>query len=278
MVLNMVKCSRCGIDINDDWNICPNCGNDLTNATESLELESDGKIACSKCGATLKEGATFCDKCGNKVDEVNEVSKCENCGSEIPENVLFCPTCGTKVKQKPPKINKTCPNCGMMLDEDTTFCPECGSNIFTGEKTNEIVQSDASDKGFVDKINLNSILKPTIITLVVSIILSSLGLLIGFSWVSFIIAVIIGVGFFAGLVDNEANAIVLGAIVGLILGILENPLVEFWYGSLAAGLYEWIYGGQILLLIILGIICAYVSNIYLKKDIEKIAGNFASWL
>ncbi|WP_405304594.1 zinc-ribbon domain-containing protein [Methanobrevibacter sp.] len=274
----MAKCNRCGIDITGDWNICPNCGNDLTGAAESPEPQSGDNITCSNCGATLKEDAAFCDKCGNKVDEANEVPKCEGCGSEIPENVLFCPTCGAKIEQKQPEINKECPNCGFIVNQGTTFCPECGSNIFTGEKTKEMIQSSDSDKGFVDKINLNTILKPTVITLIVSIILSSLGLLIGFSWVSFIIAIIISVGFFAGLVDNEANAIVMGAIVGLILGILENPLVEFWYGSFVAGLYEWFFGGQILLLIILGIICAYVSNVYLKKNIREIAGNFASWL
>ena len=96
------------------------------------------------------------------------------------------------------------------------------------------------------------------------------------SWISFILAVIIAVGFFAGLVDNEANATLMGLFVGLILGLLENPLVEFWYGWFAAGVYDWLFGGQIVVLVILGIVCAYISNMYLKENIRKIAGNFAS--
>ena len=271
----MVKCNRCGIEIKDNWKICPNCGNDLNSVEESIDLEFAKNGTCDNCGAPLKEDDVFCNKCGNKITEVNDILKCESCGSEIPENVLFCPTCGAKAVQKQPTISKTCPNCGFILDSGTVFCPECGTNVETGEKTE--IQSPNPQR-FVDKINLNSILKPAIITLIVAIVLSSIGLLAGFSWVSFFIAIILSVGFFAGLVDNEANAIVLGLFVGLILGILENPLVELWFGSFAAGLYEWFFGGQILLLIILGIVCAYISNVYLKKNIEKIAGNFASWL
>ena len=271
----MVKCSRCGIEIKDDWKICPNCGNDLNIEVESEELEFANINTCDNCGAPLKEDDVFCNKCGHKISEANDVFKCELCGSEIPENVLFCPTCGAKVLQKQPTISKKCQNCGFILESDTVFCPECGTNIEKGEITES---QSPKPQSFVDKINLNSILKPTIITLIVAIILSSIGLFAELSWLSFSIAIILSVGFFAGLVDDEANAIVLGFFVGLILGILENPLVGFWFGSFAAGLYEWYYGGQILLLIILGIVCAYISNVYLKKNIEKIAGNFASWL
>ncbi len=133
----------------------------------------------------------------------------------------------------------------------------------TGEKPK--TQSARTDLGFVDKINFNRIINPTIVELIAAIILSIIGVWIGLSWASFIIAILISVGFFAGLVDNEANAVVSGFFVGLILGILENPIIGFVWGSFAAGLYEWVYGGQIPVLIILRIIIAYVSNIYLKR-------------
>ena len=266
----MVKCDRCGVEVADSFENCPNCGNPLTDSPSETPVESHGERVCGNCGAKLKDDATFCSSCGS---EVVDDGKCESCGSEVPQNVLFCPTCGAKVKQKQlPKEVLTCPNCGFRVDSETVFCPECGSNVKTGEK------SAVENKAFMDKINLNSILKQAIVSLVVAIVLSSIGLLMGLSWISFIIAVILSVTFFAGLVDNEANALVLGLFVGLILGILENPLVGFWYGALAAGVYDWIFGGQILLLIILGVICGYFSNIYLKENIRKIAGNFAAWL
>lgn len=270
----MVKCGRCGVEIDDSFKTCPNCGNSLEKSLET-PTESMGEKVCSNCGAKLKENDGFCPSCGTKF-ETNEVNKCEECGSEVPENVLFCPTCGAKVKQKQPKTTKACPNCGFNLDDETTFCPECGTNVFTESKSES--RQTSPNQSFADKLNLNSILKPTIISLIVAIILSSIGLLIGFSWVSFIIAIILSVGFFAGLVDNEANALVMGLVVGLILGLLENPLVQFWYGAFAAGLYDWVFGGQIIVLIILGVICGYVSNIYLKENIRNIAGDFASKL
>ena len=268
----MVKCSRCGVNVDDSFNICPNCGNDL--AEPQGPVESNEESICSNCGEPLKDNAEFCSKCGTKVAEDNS-NRCESCGSEVPEGVLFCPTCGTKVKQpqKTPQA-RICRNCGFRLDDDTMFCPECGTNFQTGKKSGITFQN----QGFIDKININTIIKPTIASLVVAIILSIIGVLIGFSWVSFIIAIILSVGFFAGLIDNEANAIVSGLFVGLILGLLENPIIEFCWGTLAARFYEWYFGGQILVLIILGIIMAYISNVYLKSKIQDIVGDRFSWL
>ena len=263
----MVKCSRCGVDVPDSFEMCPNCGNSLD--------ESANNLTCSNCGAPIGENVEFCSECGTKVKQENNSLKCEICGSEVPGGVIFCPTCGNKVKQ--PEIQKqvtVCRNCGFMIEEDVTFCPECGANIMTGEKP----EIQSANQSFADKINLNKIIKPTVISLVAAVALAVVCVLIGLSWISFIIAVILSVGFFAGLIDNEANAVVSGFFVGLILGILENPIVELCWGSLAAGVYEWLYGGQILLLIILGIITAYISNIYLKKNIREIAGSLASRL
>ena len=269
----MVKCSRCGVEIDDSFDICPNCGNNL--AESQISSESNDNTICPSCGESLKPNADFCSKCGTKV--VDDSNRCESCGSEVPDGVLFCPTCGTKVTQhqKTPQV-KICRNCGFQLDEDTTFCPECGTNIQTGEMAN--IPTNNSNQGFIDKININAIIKPTIVALVISIILSIIGVLIGFSWVSFIIAVILSVGFFSGLIDNEANAIVSGLFVGLILGFLENPIIEFCFGRFVARVYEWFFGSQIIFLVLIGILTAYISNVYLKSKIQGIVGDRLSWL
>ena len=275
----MVKCSRCGVEVADSFDMCPNCGNSLANSQEQSAVGSANDLTCANCGAAIIDGSDFCSECGSKVENGSS-NMCDSCGSEVPEGVLFCPTCGTKVKQvQPPKAAEQvhiCRNCGFQIEEEVTFCPECGVNILTGEKPE--IQSSNKNQGFVDKINFNKIIKPTIVALVAAILLSIIGVWLGLSWVSFIIAILISVGFFAGLIDNEANAVVSGFFVGLILGLLENPIIELVWGSFAAGLYEWVYGGQIIFLIILGVVIAYVSNIYLKKNIQEIAGNFLSWL
>lgn len=271
----MVKCSNCGLDVSDDLENCPNCGNNLVKSEEIKEVV-DTKIVCSNCGAELTENNSFCPSCGIEVKiEEDDSLKCESCGSTLPENTLFCPTCGTKVKHVQ-KINKrNCPNCGAEIGDNDTFCEECGANVFTGEKNKQELVTTGS---FVEKINLNTIIKPSIIALVVALILSFIGLLIGFSWFSFVIAIILSVGFFGAAIDNEANSVVFGFIVGLILGLLETPLVEFTYGAFVAGFYEGFFGGHLVLLVILGIVIAYVSNIYLKETILGLTDNFKGML
>ena len=269
----MVKCSRCGVEIADSFDICPNCGSNLVESQTPAESSED--LKCPSCGELLQPDEDFCTACGTKVG--NDLNRCEKCGSEVQDGVLFCPTCGTKVKQ--PQITQPaniCPNCGFKLEEDSAFCPECGTKLQTGE--NHSIPTNNSNQGFIDKINLNNIVKPTLVALILSIILSIIGVLIGFSWVAFVIAVILSVGFFAGLIDNEANAVVSGLLVGLILGFLENSIIQFCLGRFAARLYEWFFGSQIIFLVIVAVIVAYVSNMFLKSTIQDIVGDSLSWL
>lgn len=264
-MFKLVKCSRCGVDVDDSFETCPNCGNNLA------ESQTPVKSLCSNCGQPLNEDAEFCSNCGEKVDPVTS-GRCESCGADIPDGVLFCSTCGAKVKQPPKSLPvRTCGSCGFKLDEDTEFCPECGTNFRTVENPN-------TNQNFTDKINANSIIKPTVVSLIVAVVLSVIGVLIGFSWVSFIIAIVLSVGFFAGLIDNEANAVLSGFFVGLILGFLESPIIEFCWGAFAARVYEWFFGSQIILLIIIAVITAYVSNVFLKSKIQDIAQDRFSWL
>ena len=242
----MVKCNNCGLEVNDDLKYCPNCGKSLN----SVESESN---------------------------VVSDVIICDNCGSEVSNNVAFCSVCGSKINNVKKENNvKICPNCGNEVEENSTFCNECGSNVFTGEKyKNEVTSNNNS---FLEQINFNLLIKPTIFALITSIVLSVIGLLIGFSWFSFVIAIILSVGFFAGAIDNKANAIIFGFLVGLILGFLENPLVEFTYGVFVARFYEGFFGGHLLFFTIFGIIIAYISNIYLKDSIQDITGNYRGLL
>ncbi|WP_295589791.1 zinc-ribbon domain-containing protein [uncultured Methanobrevibacter sp.] len=271
----MVKCGNCGLDVSDDLENCPNCGSSLVKSEEINEV-ADTEIVCGNCGAQLKENESFCPSCGSEVKiEEDDSLKCESCGSNLPENTLFCPTCGTKVENVQKANKKNCPNCGAEIEDDITFCDKCGANVFTGEKNKQELVTAGS---FAEKINLSTIIKPSIVALIVALILSVIGLLIGFSWFSFVIAIILSVGFFGAAIDNEANAIIFGLIVGLILGLLENPLVEFTYGAFVAGFYEGFFGGHLILIVILGAVMAYVSNKYLKESILGLTDNFKGML
>lgn len=272
----MVKCNNCGITVSKDSENCPNCGNDLINSDEN-QSSSDNNININsdKCGAELSFNNDFYHSCGNKFENEDKNLKCRNCGSELYENVLFCPTCGSKVIFSKKIIQiKTCPNCRKEVENDVEFCPECGTNIGSDGKTNH----ESVPTSFENKINLEKIIKPSIIALVVSIILSLLGLFIGFSWFSFILAVILTVGFFAGIIDNEVNAIIFGLFVGLILGILEIQLVELIYGAFVARFYEGFFGEHLIILMIFGVIVAYISNMFLKETIGDIISKFKGML
>ena len=270
----MVKCSKCGVEIADSFKLCPNCGNDLTK-NESKEVDDN---VCVECGSEIKEGLKFCPTCGTEIKQKVKKTICSNCGAEFDEEMDFCSQCGADLSQKQGLVGRKCPNCGVAIGDDTAFCQECRFKIKeNGNAPQNIAQNNVS-QSFLDKINLAVIIKPAILSLVIAIILSLIGLLIGFSWFSFVIAIILSVGFFAGVIDNEANAIVFGLIIGLILGILETPLVEFMYGALVAGVYEGFFGGHLVLLIVLGVIIAYVSNVYLKDNIQPIADNFKGFL
>lgn len=249
----MMKCSNCGSEIKDSTEFCPNCGN---------KVKSDEKIKCSNCGNELNKDATFCPNCGN---EVKNTVKCEKCGNEVSESMEFCPSCGSNLKEKE-SGSKYCPKCGSELEEDSIFCIECGMKI-DSETSQPQKNVQNVNQSFTDKINFNKIIKPTIIAVIAAILLSIIGVILYVSWIQFIFALIIAVGFFTALMDNEANAMISGLIVGLILGILENPIIEFCWGTYVAIAYEWYFGGQILLLIIIGIIMGYVANVYLKDSV-----------
>ena len=240
----MVKCSNCGVEVADSFDLCPNCGRNLNKSIESTNESNNASN-----------------------------SKCESCGSDLPDNVLFCPTCGLKLNEDVSKSEEKsahfCPNCGQTLEDGVVFCPECGADITSGEIKQNIQYND--NRSFFEKINLGYIVLPTVVALIIVIILSLIGLFIGFSWLSFIIAMILGVGFFGGTINNESNATISGLIVGLILGLVEIPLVQFVFGAFLAGFYKGFFGGQLLTLLIIGAVMGYVSNMYLKDTIQGIA-------
>ena len=171
-----------------------------------VEVKNEEISTCSNCGAELKDSDSFCASCGSKVEIESQSLVCKNCGSELPQNALFCQVCGAKVENIEKTSKRTCPNCGSKVEGGTTFCQECGVNVFTGEKSKRATPASNSPAG---KIDFNVLVKPSIISLIVAIILSIIGVGIGFSWFSFVIAVILSAGFFAAAVGNQINAIVL---------------------------------------------------------------------
>ena len=156
-------------------------------------------VECPNCGK--ESDSKFCPNCGEKL-EIKFV--CPHCNEEIEENTNFCPECGEKIEEK----NKTksssdskeknyCPNCNEELDEEeAVFCSNCGHRI--GE-------DESSGDGIIESIDFKRLIIVSIlgfiITFVLGILFAYIAGLTGqksFGYpIALIIAVVIGVGFFA---------------------------------------------------------------------------------
>ena len=84
----MMKCPKCGEELEDGAAFCTNCGEKLTSV-------------CPKCGKSLKPGAKFCSGCGANLAELaaekEKPSVCPKCGAKLEPDEKFCSQCGTAV-------------------------------------------------------------------------------------------------------------------------------------------------------------------------------------
>ena len=56
---------------------------------------------CEKCGANVEDSEQFCPNCGNKLANNSQTKKfCSNCGGQVNEDAVVCPNCGVSVKSE----------------------------------------------------------------------------------------------------------------------------------------------------------------------------------
>ena len=215
------------------------------------------------------------------------VRYCDQCGNKLKENAVFCSNCGTKCDLPPEKnvkdestqkkVNDTVKNNAEPIDE------KANENTETiGMKIDNVISkgNKNSDGGFdLNNIDLNVVIKYSLVATILSLILgmifvfitmptathiSLLSRSLGLVPYSFYLALIIIVLIFSAHVKEGINAITIGAISGLLTGIFQSPFFIMFYG------YSWdlYFGNQTLFLLILGIISAYVGNVYLKDKVN----------
>lgn len=125
----MIKCSRCGVEFDDSFKQCPNCGNDLFETIDEKPVViTPNDNVCSHCGLKITDDSDFCLNCGNKLNDIQTMA-CSECGSQVGENDLICPVCGAKIES-----HKICSNCGASVDDDAEFCEECGKSLNLSKK------------------------------------------------------------------------------------------------------------------------------------------------
>lgn len=63
----MAYCANCGTKLQDGYEFCPECGQDLSNNSTSTY---NGKYkTCKKCGEPMPEDAFYCLSCGTTFDD-----------------------------------------------------------------------------------------------------------------------------------------------------------------------------------------------------------------
>ena len=81
---------------------------------------------------------------------------------------------------------------------------------------------------------------------------------------SFCIGLIISVLILTPRIKNMNDSIIVGFLIGLFTGLLQNSVILMVYGGQQLMYFLEFVGNQTIILIILGVIFAYIGNVYLK--------------
>ena len=245
----MVKCPNCGEESSSKF--CPNCG-------EKLGKE----IFCPNCAAQLEPGSVFCSECGHKIESKSEDEKDkEEKTEESNENKE------EKTEKETTKEVKHCPHCNEVLDEDeAVFCSNCGKAINASENSSD---------GIIQSINFKKLIIVSILGVIVSFVLGIiLSLIIGLTGqgtigypIALIIALFIGIGFFASFFEDILNSGLTGIIIGFVFGLLANTCIEISSGFQFS--YQLFSGYEIIIFTVLGLIFALLANKFLRNIVLK---------
>ena len=137
---------------------------------------------------------------------------------------------------------------------------------------------EINEKGF----NVVDIVKFTIIGLICSLLLGfllyyatqftvyqySLMVSTGLTVVAFPAAVIISVIILSAYMKTRNDAMVMGLLVGVLTGLLQSEVITLFMGKMKGAWFNDYIGSQVFLLVILGIIAAYLGYSYLKPRIQ----------
>ena len=225
----MVKCPNCGEESNS--NFCPNCG-------EKLEKE----ITCPSCNAKVDVGSLFCSECGEKIEKEDKIEKTK-------DNIKYCPHCNEPLD-----------------DDEAIFCSNCGKMIKVDEY---------SFNGIINNINYKKLIIVSILGFAITFLLGViLSFIIGLTGqgslgypIALIIAIFLGVGFFASFFKDILNSGLCGIIIALLFGLFANMIVEISAGFKYT--FEIFSGYEIVIFTILGLIFAFLANKLLRNIVLK---------
>ena len=211
------------------------------------------------------------------------VRYCDQCGNELKEHAIFCSNCGAKSDLPPEKTlekqstnNEKSTNEKVndkeFVDDNTTMD---GNTETNGVKIDKIINktNENSVEGFdFNNINWDVVVKYSIVSTIVSLILGIIlfSLFFGNSMMPycFIIGLIISVLLFTAHLKNKTNAIVVGFVVGLLTYVLQSTVISMFFGVIVSSSFSMYFGNYSVGLILIGPICGYIGNVFLREKIN----------
>lgn len=74
-----MNCSKCGKEVQEEWEYCRYCGEKIN---EDNQEENNKSYFCNKCGNKINLEDSFCNKCGNQLEKAKiKANDNENSGS-----------------------------------------------------------------------------------------------------------------------------------------------------------------------------------------------------
>ena len=206
------------------------------------------------------------------------VRYCDQCGSELKEHAIFCSKCGAKCDLPPESVKnestdkKVIKTVNSSTDSVKDDVDETGTS---GTKSDDIINktNENSTGDFnVNNINWNVVIKysiaGTIVSLIIGIILCTLFYGNPMMQYSFIIGLIVSVLLFTAHIKDKTNAIIVGLVAGLLTCILQPTAIPMFIKMYWSPYFSFTPGEYGLLLIVIGSICGYIGNVYLRDKIN----------
>jgi len=133
----MAFCVKCGTQIGEGANFCPNCGTPI--ATVGVEINQDKAVNIIQ---TQSAGTPFNQNTPMANTPIAADEKyCFSCGSVIKKAAEVCPRCGVHQSNRSGiiAIDVHCISCGKMIRKEAAICPYCGvPQASTGSKQKNV--------------------------------------------------------------------------------------------------------------------------------------------
>ncbi len=148
----MKICEECGMEVEDNLDVCPNCGCPFPVDQSSIHMDiGTDEIICPECGQKTDAHKAMCENCGYPLEiETNNITGQENIviqknqpvnmGNNEPIQVE------RQIEQKHMGALVHCPECGQDTYSEDEFCEHCGFPVRAHyEKLNKRKITDVID-------------------------------------------------------------------------------------------------------------------------------------